>query len=74
MTIPNLSRASAVQIGGRWTLIQSAKVSDLEGWVSLQLPGFTKISVRAKSIEAVRYQDLPVLPPKPVINTPWGDD
>ena len=63
MTIPDLHRASSLLIGGRWTAISSA-VDQGDGWVTVKLSGFMALNVRASSIEAVRFSDLPPRTPQ----------
>ena len=62
-TIPDLDRASSLLIGGKWTAIASAAEQG-DGWVTVQLGGHLLINVRASSIEAVRFSDLPPRPPQ----------
>lgn len=62
-TIPDLDRASSLLIGGKWTAI--ASVADQgDGWVTVKMSGFMALNVRASSIEAVRFSDLPPSPPQ----------
>ena len=69
--IPNLERSTAVMISGTWIVVTAAEPSSLEGWISLSLPSYIKISVRADSIEALRYVELPQQEDR-VINTQWA--
>ena len=62
-TIPDLDRASSLLIGGKWTAIASA-ADQGDGWVTVKMSGFMALNVRASSIEAVRFSDLPPRPPQ----------
>ena len=35
-----------------------------DGWVTVKMSGFMALNVRASSIEAVRFSDLPPRPPQ----------
>ena len=62
-TMPDLDRASSLLIGGKWTAITSA-ADQGDGWVTVKMSGFMALNVRASSIEAVRFFDLPRRPPQ----------
>ena len=62
-TMPDLDRASSLLIGGKWTAITSA-ADQGDGWVTVKMSGFMALNVRASSIEAVRFFELPPRPPQ----------
>lgn len=69
--IPNLERCTAVYISGTWIVVTGAEPAE-EGWITLHLPSYIKISARAESIDAIKYQDLPTDQGEAQFYTPWA--
>lgn len=69
--IPNLERCTAILISGSWIVVTGAEPSELEGWITLHLASYIKISARSTSIEAVKFLALPTDQGEPRFYTPW---